>query len=236
MPRRVPARPRRPRRPCSSTVAKPSLEGGPVLEVECATHLLPPPRDSGAPRAFGHRLVDGLEVVDALGDEERQRGPDEQVVDVTAQLAVEPGHLGVVEDGAPVRVQHAGCSRVDDHQLGLAEVSGIAPPIGLRVAVDPLCEVVEDTRQVELADRPRPVSRLGVTRDPLPAPRPRPAPRATGCPVLVDPVGRETADDPLVPPGRRVHPRCRLWEVFQSSRMSWSSKIIALGRVEAATG
>ena len=28
--------------------------------------------------------------------------------------------------------------------------------------------------------------------------------------------------------------RCHCWEVFQSSRMSWSSKIIVLGSVESS--
>jgi hypothetical protein len=45
--------------------------------------------------------------------------------------------------------------------------------------------------------------------------------------VLVHPVGRQPGDDALLPPRRRAISRRHDHEVFQSSRMSWSSNIIA---------
>ena len=73
------------------------LERRPVLEVERLAQLLADPAAALAPRAAGERLVPGLDVVQARGEQERERGADEQVVDVAAHLLVEPGHLVVVE-------------------------------------------------------------------------------------------------------------------------------------------
>ena len=60
------------------------LERGPVFEVEAASHPLADIGQARPPGPRGHRLVDRLEVVDALGEEEGQRGADEEVVDVAA--------------------------------------------------------------------------------------------------------------------------------------------------------
>ena len=215
----------------SSTVGEALLERRPVLEVEGAAHLLAPPGHPRPPGPGGHRLVDRLEVVDALRDEERQGRADEQVVDVAAQLPVQPGHLVVVEDRAPVGLQHPGRAGVHDDEPGLAEVAGVAPAVGLGLAVDPLGEVVEDLRSGRARRSPRP------PRGPRSAatPRPRPAPRARGCRRAGRPsttrahrrCARATRTSAFIS-------RCQLCEVFQSSRMSWSSKIIALGSVDSS--
>mgnify|MGYP003694587509 CR=1 FL=1 len=50
--------------------------------------------------------------------------------------------------------------------------------------------------------------------------------------VLVDPVRHQPAGDPLLPPVGRLHVAAPPSDVFQSSRTSWSSKIIETGTVE----
>ena len=62
------------------------------------------------PYGNGDRLAPRLGIVQAGGQQERQRGADQQVVDVTAHLPVEPFELGVVEHRAVARVEYAGRS------------------------------------------------------------------------------------------------------------------------------
>ena len=52
--------------------------------------------------------------------------------------------------------------------------------------------------------------------------------------MLVDPVRRQRADDPLLPPAVACISRRQSREVFQSSRTSWSSKIIDVGTVDSS--
>ena len=51
--------------------------------------------------------------------------------------------------------------------------------------------------------------------------------------MLIDPVAHQAADDALVPPWLATHVATQAAEVFQSSRTSWSSKIIDTGTVES---
>ena len=50
--------------------------------------------------------------------------------------------------------------------------------------------------------------------------------------MLIDPVRNQTADDVLAPPRLLRISRTHESEMFQSSIMSWSSKIIAVGTTE----
>ena len=77
-------------------------ERRPVLEVDGLTQLLRQERRRTAPRPLGRGLVERLEHVQALGHEERQRGADEQVLDVAAQLVIEPAQFVRVEHRAVI--------------------------------------------------------------------------------------------------------------------------------------
>ena len=56
-----------------------AAEGGPVIEVEFATELLAQSRAEPRPGAIADALVPPLQVVDAAGDEHRQRRADQHV-------------------------------------------------------------------------------------------------------------------------------------------------------------
>ncbi len=134
---RVPAP--RPRPPGSSR--RPRPEAASRRPPQCSRSTawrspLPQARDPAPPGTLGQRLAERLAVVQPRRHEERQRGPEQQVVDVAAHLLVEPVHLPVVEDRARSSgSQHAGRARVDHDQAGLGvEVAGEAPAVGLRLA------------------------------------------------------------------------------------------------------
>ena len=101
-----------------------------------------------------------------------------------------------------------------------ADVAGVAPPVALRVAGRPASanssSTVPASPSAAVSAAYSGIGRALVDRE------------VAG--VLVDPVRAEPADDPVVPPRQRGHlARATRREVFQSSRMSWSSKIIMLG-------
>ena len=74
-------------------------------------------------------------------------------------------------------LQHPRRARVDHDELGLPEVAGVAPAVGLRLAVHPLGQLVEDLASGRARRSPR------TPRGPRSAatPRPPPAPPARGC-------------------------------------------------------
>ncbi len=156
------------------------LERRPVLEVHDLPDVLADPGPEPAPGAVDHRLVPRLEVVQARREQERQRRADEQVPEPALHLLVEPGHLGVVEDRPVPRGQHPRRAGVDHHEPDVVEVAGVAPPVGLRVLVDPLGELVERLGDVELVGR-RPRRRSAATARPARA-RPGRGSRGAGRP------------------------------------------------------
>ena len=155
--------------------AEAGLEGRPVLEVDGLADLLAEAAQPRAPAAAGQRLGERLDVVQPGGQQEGQRGGDEQVVDVAAQLLVDPGELLGVEEVAVVGLEHARGAGVDDDEPGLgAEVAGVAPAVGRRLLVGAVGERVEQRAGV-------PAGLVGVGGDRRPTPgRPR-ARRARGC-------------------------------------------------------
>ena len=167
-----------PARPCRAPRRSPSWKAAQCSRSRARRIFSPHLATRGPQAPVGHRLVDRLEVVDALRDEERQRRADEQVVDVAAQLAVEPGHLVVVEDRALVRLQHPGRPRVHHHEPWTRPGRGRSSTGRSRAGGRPARR-----------GRPGPAVRssssvapgLGVGRRPAATPRPRPAPRARGC-------------------------------------------------------
>ena len=120
-------------------------------------------------------------------------------------------------------VEHPRRPGVHDHEPGVgAEIAGVAPAVGLGLLVDPLGEVVEQVGGVVLAPR-----RRRAPRSPA-RPRRRHARRASCCrgagaPSRTRDRRRCGSRHQSVASISRRH--CA--EVFQSSRMSWSSKIIA---------
>ena len=182
------------------------VEGRPVLEVDALAGPLGGRRDEAPVRTLGEHLVDGLEVVQPRRQEEGQRGADEEVLDVAGQLLVEPGHLVGVEHRAVVGVEHAGGAGVDDDEAAVAEVAAVAPAVDLGVPVDAAGQVEDRLGEIDLAASPpqrRPVAagRGEHSRVDLVA-------RQLGgrqvAEVLVDPVRRQPAHEPLVPPRRPV--------------------------------
>ena len=99
------------------------VEGRPVLEVDRWRRLLGS-RATRRPCRPGERLVDGLEVVQAGGQQERQRRADEAGADPAAAALVDPAHLVGVEHRAAVGAQVPGGARVDDDQGAVAEGAG----------------------------------------------------------------------------------------------------------------
>ena len=203
------------------------LERRPVLEVDGLAQPLAEPAARGPHAPCGQRLA--RTPRGGAGPARSRNGsevPIEQVVDVAAQLLVEPGQLGVVEHrrAGPARGPGPPASRRRRGGPG-AEVAGVAPAVGLGLLVDPV-------RRNRRGPRSRSSSAVGPARadDLLPELVLRPLLRATGC---------RGAGRPSTTPGRRrcgschhdggLHLRRQSVEVFQSSRMSWSSKIIALG-------
>ena len=106
-PRRPPAPPARDVDDHLGHLDEAALEGRPVLEVGVLPEDLADLAAEPAPRALGQRLAEGLDVVQPGAHQQRQRGTDQQVVDVAAHPLVEPGHLVVVEHRALVGLEHA---------------------------------------------------------------------------------------------------------------------------------
>lgn len=140
----------------------------------------------------GEGLADRLGVVQPGRQEEGQRGPDEEVVEVAGHLLVEPGELVVVEHRAPLRLEHPRGPGVEHDQPRPAEGPGVAPAVTLGLTVHPLREGTKGAGQVDLA-RPGAVE---------------PGPDLIAgellgrevADVLVHPVARQPRDQPLVPP------------------------------------
>ena len=219
------ARPRRPAatsRTISATSRKPALERAPVLQVGALAGPLAEPH-AGPPQAPSAIASPNDSMWCRPGrQQERQRRADQQVVDVALQLRVEPHQLAVVEHRAALGLEHPRGAGVDDDQPGLGvEVARVAPAVGLGVLVGAVGQRVERVADVELA---RPV----VRRDPLPQLVRAALLGAEVAEVLVDPVRRRVRRRS----GRATSSVASMsWRhvqlVFQSSRMSWSSKIIA---------
>ena len=186
----------RPRRPLatSTTICRDldeaALERRPVLEVGVLAEHLADLAAEPAPGALGQRLSEGLDVVESRRHQQRQRGADQQVVDVAAHPLVEPGHLLVVEHRAPVGLEHPRGSRVDHDQAGLViEVARVAPSVRRRLLVGAVGQLVERLGDVELVV-------TGVVRDRPPQRVVLAVGGAEVAEVLVDPVGAEARRPP----------------------------------------
>ena len=182
-------------------LVEPAVERRPVLEVDDPAQRLPGRHDPLPVAPLGHHLAHRLEVVQAGRKEEGQGGADEKVTHPTAHRLVHPGHLLGVKDGAGVGPQVAGGSGVDDHQRAVAQRAGVAPAVGLGVRVGPLGQGLEFGSDVQLARRPG----GRVCGDQSPHLVLCELARREVADVLVDPVRRQTGDDPLLPPARRPH-------------------------------
>ena len=103
-------------------------ERRPVLEVEPLADLLAQPRGQAAPGAGADRLVPALQLVQPVRQQQRQRGGDQQVVDVAGQLLAGPRPLLVGEHLAlGVVADDPAGARVEDDQARGAEVARVAP-------------------------------------------------------------------------------------------------------------
>ena len=80
-----------------------------------------------APGAARDRLAPRLGVVQPGRQQPRQRGGDQQVVEVAGEVLLDPLPLVVVEHRAPALLEHASRARVDHDQPGAAEVAAVAP-------------------------------------------------------------------------------------------------------------
>ena len=86
------------------------LEGAPVLEVDDLPQRLGRAVHRLGPVRSGEGLADRLGVVQPGRQQEGQRGPDEEVVDVAGQLLGQPLDLGRVEHVALLGLEDARCS------------------------------------------------------------------------------------------------------------------------------
>ena len=116
---------------------------------------------------------------------------------VPVDLLLDPAELRVGHHRPVAGLEHPAAPRVDDEQPDVAEVAPVGP-LGALVAVGLLVgrrgELAQH-RLAVLAGRPHPLVQL-VARQVL---------RREVAEVLVDPVRRQPADDPLLPPGRLLH-------------------------------
>ena len=184
----------------SATARKPSWNAAQCSRSTFCRTFSPEHRPALAPRAGRDRFVPRLEQVQAGRQQERQRRPDQHVVEAALQLAVEPGHLLVVEDRPLLRLQHPCGPRVHHDEAGRADVAGVAPPVGLGILVGPLGQRVEEVTDVGLV-----APGVPGRHDLLPDLVLGALVRREIAQVLVDPVRRQTADDPVVPPAGRLH-------------------------------
>ena len=207
-------------------------EGRPVLEVGRPAQLLGPPRHQRPAGAVGQHLVPGLDVVQRPRPAARAARcrPAGGRSSPSTWSSIQRNSGSDTIDRSPV-VEHPAAPRVDHQQprrrRGRAGRT-TARPCGRR----PPCP-------------PRPRTRAASARSRRRAPRTfwysalsARSLRRQVAEVLVDPVRRQRADDALLPPGGLpACPAATTREVFQSSRTSWSSKIIDDGmRRRAASG
>ena len=195
-----------------------------MLEVDRASQPLPEPGQHASARPGAQGLVERLEVVEGPGQQPRQRRPDHQmVVRAVVDLLLDPLELGLAHHRPAAVGQDPAAAGIDDKKAHASNVPSIRPHGALGsigFAIGRLGEGPED--------------RLPVWHGPDGAIRligGQPFGREIA-EMLVDPVRHERAGDPLLPPVVA----CMSWrhacEVFQSSRTSWSSKIIELGSVD----
>src|SRR5918995_4590923 len=76
------------------------VEGSPVLQVHELADELAELRGRAAPGAPADGFIPRFEVVQAGGQEHREGGAEEEVVEVSGRLALDPGPLLAVEHGA----------------------------------------------------------------------------------------------------------------------------------------
>ena len=98
-----------------------------MLEVETSTDFLADPCRQPSPLAGADGLVPRLEVVDALGHEDRERAGEDEVVELAARVVDDPVPLRLVDHLAAILVEHAGGARVEHEQPRVAEVAVIRP-------------------------------------------------------------------------------------------------------------
>src|SRR5215216_3687600 len=100
-----------------------ALEGGPVVAVKPLSHPLSDPRRNRTAGAPAHRLVPGLQVMEAGREQVRVRGPDQQVVKVAAYLVLDPVPLLLIEDRAAAFLEHAARTRVHHDEARRAQIA-----------------------------------------------------------------------------------------------------------------
>ncbi len=169
------------------------VEGAPVLEVDRAAQALAQSCRDPAPASGAHGFVPGLEVVDPVGHEDRQRARDHQVVELAERVVDQPVPLVLVDHLPTAVAEHAGGAGIDDQQPRLAEVAVEGPAGGGGLAVPEPRRLAEPRAAVLVALDEAEQLLLGELR------------RREVADVLVDPVGHERAGDPVVPPRPCAH-------------------------------
>ena len=180
-------------------------------------------RAARRPTRRRHRLAPRLEVVHPAAEQQRQRGPHQQVVEAAGGVLVHPVPLLVVEHRARALLQHARRHASRPRRFACRRRLGSS------------------------SSACRPVSRSALQANSRSTPRRRPPPlrvqhssvlvrrRAEVAEVLVDPVRHQRRRRCA----RSTSSRWRIssshaWEMFQSSWTSWSSKIIAVETVDSS--
>ena len=131
------------------------------------------------------------------GEQPGQRGADQQVVVGPLDLLLDPAELGVGHHRPVPGLQHPAAPGVDHQQPDVAEVAPVGPlgtlaPVGLLVGRR---GELPQHRLAVLAGRPDPLVELELGQ----------VGRREVAEVLVDPVRRQAADDPLLPPRGLLH-------------------------------
>src|SRR5215218_752073 len=104
------------------------LEGGPVLQVEDLADGLADLRRLTAPDAPADGFVPRLEVVHAGHQEGREGGTEEEVIEISHCLVLDPGPLLGVDHGAVSFLQNPPGARVHHDQAHVSVVPVVAPP------------------------------------------------------------------------------------------------------------
>ena len=73
------------------------VERRPVLEIHGAAEVLAQPSNEAPPAPVAQRLVPGLEMVDAVGQEHRKRARDHEMVEGAARVLDDPVPFGLVD-------------------------------------------------------------------------------------------------------------------------------------------
>ena len=154
-----------------------------------------------APAPCGQRLAEGLDVVQPRRQQERQRGADQQVVDVAAHLLVEPGHLLVVEHRAVGRARARGPPGSRRRPAGPGRRSRASSSSGSVVGCWSARSASSSRASVRSSSSSPAWSAIACHSSSSARGRRRRGCRGAGRPSTTP----APADDPLVPPVGRLH-------------------------------